>query len=50
MANLEAVEALEVDTAVYPPSFCGWRQLLAVVVITEVSVVLVAIGRGGPPG
>jgi two-component system sensor histidine kinase AlgZ len=50
MVNLSAVEALEGDTAVYPPSFCGWRQLLAVVVITEVSVVLVAVGRGGPPG
>jgi two-component system sensor histidine kinase AlgZ len=50
MVNLSAVEALEGDTAVYPPSFCGWRQLLAVVVITEVSVVLVAVGRGGLPG
>jgi two-component system sensor histidine kinase AlgZ len=50
MVNLSAVEALEGDTAVYPPSFCGWRQLRAVVVITEVSVVLVAVGRGGLPG
>ena len=37
-------------TAVYPPSFCRWRQLLAVAVITEVSVVLVGLGRGGMPG
>ena len=50
MDSLAAAEAMEVDTAVYPPSFCGWRQLLAVSVITEVSVVLVAVGRGGLPG
>ena len=50
MANPPALETMEVDTEVYPPSFCGWRQLLAVGVITEVSVVLVAVGRGGLPG
>jgi two-component system sensor histidine kinase AlgZ len=47
MTNLAAVQAMEMDTAVYPPSFCGWRPLLAVVTITQVSVVLVGIGRGG---
>ncbi len=35
---------------IYPPSFCTWQLLLAVVVITEVSVVLVGMGRGGLPG
>ncbi len=35
---------------VYPPSFCNWRLLLAVMVITELSVVLVGLGRGGLPG
>ena len=35
---------------VYPPTFCGWRLLLAVMVITEVSVVLVGLGPGGFPG
>lgn len=35
---------------VYPPSFCAWRLLFAVVVITEVSVVLLGMGRGGFPG
>ena len=35
---------------VYPPSFCNWRLLLTVVVITELSVVLVGLGRGGLPG
>jgi len=35
---------------VYPPTFCKWRLLLAVMVITEVSVVLVGLGPGGFPG
>jgi two-component system sensor histidine kinase AlgZ len=45
----EVVEAIDDGAAVSPPSFCSWRQLLAVVVITEVSVVLVGVGRGGFP-
>lgn len=32
---------------VYPPTFCNWRLLLAVIVITEVSVILVGLGPGG---
>ena len=40
----------EQSVGVYPPSFCNWRLLLAVMVITEVSVVLVGLGRGGLPG
>ena len=35
---------------IYPPSFCTWKLLVAVMVITEVSVVLVGMGRGGFPG
>jgi len=47
-------EPLEFDhgetlAGVYPPSFCNWRLLLAVIIITEVSVVLVGLGRGGIP-
>jgi two-component system sensor histidine kinase AlgZ len=38
------------SVGVYPPSFCNWRLLLAVMVITEVSVVLLGLGRGGLPG
>ena len=38
------------DAAVYPPPFCSWRQLAAVAVITEVSVILVGLGHGGLPG
>jgi two-component system sensor histidine kinase AlgZ len=35
---------------VYPPSFCTWRLLAAVIVMTEVCVVLVGLGREGFPG
>jgi two-component system sensor histidine kinase AlgZ len=35
---------------VYPPTFCGWRLLVAVMVITEVAVVLSGLGRGAFPG
>lgn len=31
---------------VYPPSFCTWKHLVTVVIITEVSVLLIGIGRG----
>jgi len=43
------VDALESVAGVYPPSFCKWRQLAAVIVITEVAVVMVGIGRGDFP-
>jgi two-component system sensor histidine kinase AlgZ len=33
-------------TGVYPPSFCTWKHLLTVVAITQLSVMLVGIGRG----
>jgi two-component system sensor histidine kinase AlgZ len=44
------LEIQELPTGVYPPSFCNWRLLLAVMVITEVSVILAGLGRGGLPG
>lgn len=50
MTEAAAADLVEKGVDVYPPSFCSWRQLLAVVVITEVSVVLVGLGRGGLPG
>ena len=37
------------SVGVYPPSFCSWRLLFAVMVITEVSVVLLGMGRAGFP-
>ncbi|MGD8385010.1 MAG: sensor histidine kinase [Lysobacterales bacterium] len=30
---------------VYPPSFCRWRLLLAVLAVAEISVLLIALGR-----
>lgn len=39
----------EQTVGVYPPTFCGWRLLLAVMVITEVSVVLAGLGHSGFP-
>jgi two-component system, LytTR family, sensor histidine kinase AlgZ len=35
---------------VYPPSFCNWRLLVVVIVITELSVVLIGLGKSGFPG
>ena len=31
-------------TGVYPPSFCRWRRLLAVMIVTQISVLLIAFG------
>jgi two-component system sensor histidine kinase AlgZ len=43
--------SLQHQTAgVYPPSFCGWQLLLGVIVITELSVVLVGLGKDGFAG
>jgi two-component system sensor histidine kinase AlgZ len=50
MNEAATAEIVEAGVDVYPPSFCSWRELLAVVVITEVSVVLVGLGHGGLPG
>jgi len=35
---------------VYPPSFCSWRLVVAVAVIAELAVVLIALGSEGFPG
>jgi two-component system sensor histidine kinase AlgZ len=50
LAGALEMELEEQSVGVYPPSFCNWRLLLTVMVITEVSVVLVGFGRGGLPG
>jgi two-component system sensor histidine kinase AlgZ len=50
MTGTLEMELQEQSVGVYPPSFCNWRLLLAVMVITELSVVLVGLGRGGLPG
>jgi len=35
---------------VYPPSFCSWQLLAVVVIITELSVVLIGLGKEGFAG
>jgi two-component system sensor histidine kinase AlgZ len=50
MTATEATDPVHGSIDVHPPSFCKWRHLVAVVVITEVSVILVGMGRGGFPG
>ena len=43
------MELQDKPVGVYPPSFCEWRLLLTVMIITEVSVVLAGFGRAGLP-
>ena len=45
-ASNPRAKAAQVPVGVFPPSFCAWRHLLAVVLITELSVLLIGIGRG----
>lgn len=49
MTSATEVDFGEQAAGVYPPTFCSWRLLLAVMVITEVSVILAGLGRGGFP-
>jgi two-component system sensor histidine kinase AlgZ len=49
MAGTLEMDLQEQSVGVYPPSFCNWKLLLAVMVITEVSVVLAGLGRDGLP-
>jgi two-component system sensor histidine kinase AlgZ len=44
MDTLSSNPVLIPQRGVYPPSFCRWRLLLAVVAVTQVSVLLIAIG------
>ena len=44
MDTLRSNAVLIPQRGVYPPSFCRWRLLLAVVAVTQVSVLLIAIG------
>jgi two-component system sensor histidine kinase AlgZ len=44
---METVSSTQITTGqqgVYPPSFCRWRLLLAVVAVTQVSVLLMGVG------
>ncbi len=44
MESLNINQATAVQDYVYPPSFCRWRLLLAVMAVTQISVLLVGIG------
>lgn len=49
MSTIEKVFQSQQE-GVYPPSFCTWRLLAAVMVMTQVCVFLLGMGRGGFPG
>jgi two-component system sensor histidine kinase AlgZ len=44
MESLNINQAIAVQDEVYPPSFCRWRLLLAVIAVTQISVLLVGVG------
>ena len=50
MAQSLEQELQQENGGVYPPSFCSWRLLVVVMVITELAVVLIGMGDSGFPG
>jgi two-component system sensor histidine kinase AlgZ len=44
METVSSNETIAPQRSVYPPSFCRWRLLLAVVAVTQVSVLLMGVG------
>lgn len=44
METVSINETMTPQHGVYPPSFCRWRLLLAVVVVTQISVLLMSVG------
>ena len=50
MAQTPEPELQQPSGAVNPPSFCRWELLLAVMVISEICVVLMGLGKEGFPG
>ncbi len=45
MDTINQNEATAPQRGVYPPSFCRWRLLLAVIAVTQVSVFLISVGK-----
>lgn len=45
MSTDRHIESGSPQLSVYPPSFCRWRLLLAVIAVTQISVFLLSIGR-----
>jgi len=50
MASTIETDIQSQPEGVYPPSFCTWRLLAAVSVITEVCVILLGMAQSGYPG
>lgn len=50
MDNALEEELQRQSGGVYPPSFCSWRLVVVVIVITELAVVLIGLGKDGFPG
>ena len=44
METVSSNETMTPQHSVYPPSFCRWSLLLAVVVVTQISVLLMGVG------
>ena len=49
MADSLEQELQQASGGVYPPSFCAWRLVAVVIVITELAVVLIGLGKAGIP-
>ena len=45
MDSNQHMEVQRVSRGVYPPSFCDWRLALGIMALTQVSVLLIGIGR-----
>jgi two-component system sensor histidine kinase AlgZ len=45
MVDMQHMEVTQVSRGVYPPSFCDWRLAIGIIAVTEVSVILLGLGR-----
>ena len=43
--DTQNMEATSVSRSVYPPSFCDWRLALSIMALTQLSVLLIGLGR-----
>ncbi len=50
MENVSSSETIAVERGAYPPSFCRWRLLLVVMAVTQISVMLIGVGKAGGLG
>jgi two-component system sensor histidine kinase AlgZ len=50
MSEFSGQDIQSKSVGIYPPSFCSWKLPLAVMVITEISVLLIGLGKAGFPG